>query len=177
MNNESSQYLYFFKGPFSTWHKSNFKLDGINYSSTKQYLMHQKALLFADKEIAKKILATNNPKEHKQLGISIKNFDKIYWNDHCIQFMFRACHAKFTQNKRLYDMLLNTAPAVLVEASEFDKIWGNGLNEDESKKTSTDKWPGTNWLGKTLTELRDFLLEEERIEREYASSQRKKVKL
>lgn len=165
MHNQN--YLYFWSGPFSNWHKANFIIDGIKFSCTEQYVMYHKALLFADKDIAKQILATNNPKEHKKLGRAVKNFDMVYWNENCIQIMFRGNHAKFTQNKRLYDMLMNTSPSLLVEASPYDKIWGNGLSEEDSKKTEPAKWPGTNWLGKTLTELREFLLEEERIVQEY----------
>jgi ribA/ribD-fused uncharacterized protein len=163
----TNQYLYFFSGPFSNWHKSNFVIDGISYNCVEQYVMYNKALLFANTDIAKQILTTNNPKEQKKLGRAVKNFDMFYWNEHCIQIMFRGCHAKFSQNKRLYDMLMNTTPSMLVEASQFDQIWGIGLNEEDAKKTDPDKWPGKNWLGKTLVELREFFLEEERIEREY----------
>ena len=39
-------------GSFSNWYLSDFVVDGIKYSSMEQYMMHKKALLFKDTEIA-----------------------------------------------------------------------------------------------------------------------------
>ena len=163
----NKQFIFFWSGPFSNWYKTNFTIDGITYNCAEQYIMHQKALLFADNDIAKQIMASNNPKEQKALGRKIKNFDMYYWNENCVQFVFRGNHAKFLQNKRLYDMLMNTSPNTLVEASPFDTIWGIGIDEKTAIKVPQSEWKGTNWLGYTLTYLREFFEEEERIEREY----------
>lgn len=162
MNNE--KYVFFWGGVFSQWYKSNFTLDGITFNTAEQYMMYKKAMLFEDTEIAKQILKCNDPKKQKELGRKVKNFEMSKWNEHCLQYVFRGNHAKFDQNKRLYDMLMNTAPALLVEASPFDKIWGIGLDEKAASKTPESEWPGTNWLGKTLTNLRDHFTEEEAIE-------------
>lgn len=52
-------------GSFSNWYLSDFVVDGIKYSSMEQYMMHKKALLFKDTEIASQILRTSNPGEKK----------------------------------------------------------------------------------------------------------------
>lgn len=160
-------YLYFFSGPFSNWHHSDFTIGGIKFNTVEQYLMYNKAVMFNNMEIAAQILKERHPKEQKKLGRTVKGFDKVWWEDNCLQLAFRGCHAKFTQNKKLYNMLMNTNPSILVEASKFDNIWGIGLSEDDAKKVSPEEWPGTNWLGYTLTNVRDHLLEEERIEKAY----------
>jgi len=164
--NNTPEHLFFWNGPFSQWHRAYFTVDGVQFNCAEQYTMYSKAKLFANNDIANQILATNNPKEHKKLGRAVKGFDMVYWNENCIQIVFRGNHAKFSQNKRLYDMLMNTNPSQLVEASPYDNVWGIGLNEEDAKKTDPSKWPGKNWLGKTLDELREFFLEEERITRE-----------
>jgi len=157
-------YLYFWQGPFSQCYRTQFTVNGITYNCAEQYVMHHKALLFADHDSAKLILASTNPKEQKALGSKLKNFDMHWWNENCIQIVFRGNFAKFSQNKRLYDMLMNTNPHTLVNASKFDSIWGIGLEEGVAKKTDPEEWPGTNWLGYTLSYLREFFEEEERIE-------------
>jgi ribA/ribD-fused uncharacterized protein len=161
----NKQFTFFWQGPFSQWHRANFTINGVTYNCAEQYMMHQKALLFADYDVAKQIMASTNPKEQKALGRKIKNFDMHWWNENCIQIVFRGNHGKFSQNKRLYDMLMNTTPNTLVEASPFDNIWGIGIDEKTAIKTPQEEWKGTNWLGYTLTNLREFFEEEERIEK------------
>lgn len=156
------KYTYFWQGPFSNWYRSNFELDGIRFNTNEQYMMYKKAMLFNDTVTANAVLKSNNPKECKALGRKVSGFDNVWWQDNCIEIVFRGAHAKFSQNKKLYNMLMNTGDTMLVEASPFDKIWGIGLDEDQAKKTSPDDWPGTNWLGIVLTDLREhFLMEEE----------------
>lgn len=156
------KYLYFWQGPFSNWYRSNFELNGIKFNTNEQYMMYKKAMLFNDTVTANAILKSNNPKECKALGRKVSGFDNVWWQDNCIEIVFRGAHAKFSQNRKLYNMLMNTGEATLVEASPFDKIWGIGLDEENAKKTNPADWPGSNWLGIVLTDLREhFLMEEE----------------
>ena len=50
----------------------------------------------------------------------------------------------------------------------MDKVWGIGLDEKTAYKTPESDWPGTNWLGRTLTHLRDHFAIEEAIAQEEA---------
>jgi len=154
---------YFFQGPLSTWHKCDFIIDGIKFASMKQYLMYQKATSFNDFDISEKILKTSDPKQLKKLGKLVHKFDMAKWNNIASSIMFRGNYYKFSQNKRLYDMLLNTAPSRLVEANPYDEWWGIGLDKDAALLISEDAWPGLNVLGLVLTDLRDFFINEEHI--------------
>ena len=101
-------HTFFFTVPLSTWYRSNFTIAGIQYNTVEQYMMYHKAILFNSPDIAKQIIRESNPKEQKRLGRLVKGFDRIWWDENCLQLAFRCNHAKFSQNKRLYDMLMNT---------------------------------------------------------------------
>lgn len=45
---------FFYGGCFSQWYNKGFTLDKVEYCSTEQYMMAQKALLFKDNENFKK---------------------------------------------------------------------------------------------------------------------------
>ncbi|MNP56050.1 Swarming motility protein YbiA [compost metagenome] len=121
-------------------------------------MMHRKAVLFGDEEMAEKILSALTPREQKALGRKVRNFDKSQWEAHCKQFVYEANHAKFTQNPHLLETLLATKGTTLVEASPTDRIWGVGLKAENPKILDRATWRGTNWLGEILTKLREDLL-------------------
>ena len=67
--------------------------------------MYLKALHFGDIETAEKILLAETPKEAKNLGREVRNFDEKSWNEVKIQKMYLALEGKFSQNKDLMDKL------------------------------------------------------------------------
>lgn len=119
--------------------------------------MHQKAIVFGDMEIADKVLKARTPREQKALGRKVRNFDGAVWEVEGRKAVYRASHAKFTQNKTLLDVLMATDGTTLVEASPTDKIWGIGLDANDARAYSRETWCGTNWLGEVLTQLREDL--------------------
>ncbi len=156
----NSEFTFFWAGPFSQWAHSPFKLEGKTFVTAEQYMMYKKAMLFGDTEIADRIMRTSDPKIQKSLGRKVKNFDAVKWNAVARQVVYDGNMAKFTQNPKLLTELLNTEGTTLVEASHVDFIWGIGLKESVAKKTPPEKWPGTNWLGLTLTKVRDDLIQQ-----------------
>ena len=66
--------------PFSNWYPSKFTVDGIEYTCSEQYYMRYKALYFHDKKSAAAIMATTSPAVMKQIGRSVKGFDKSEWD-------------------------------------------------------------------------------------------------
>ncbi|XP_070564198.1 N-glycosidase YbiA-like [Ptychodera flava] len=158
---DTEKYTFFWKiqSPFSQWHPATFVVDDVTYSCAEQYMMHQKAVLFHDEEMAKKILETDKPKAMKAFGRKVKNFDPKLWSDRCRGVVKRGNMAKFSQNSDLKAKLFATKPNILVEASPRDRIWGIGLGASNPMAQKKATWRGKNWLGYTLTEVRDELMQ------------------
>ena len=156
----TEKFTLFWSGPFSNWEPSPFVLDKVKYGCAEQYFMAEKARLFNDAESERLIMATNEPGVQKKLGRKVKGFDLVRWHSVARGVMFRASMAKYTQNPDLLTALLATAGTTLVEASPYDTIWGIGLAADDPRARSRSTWLGKNWLGETLTKVRDQLMKE-----------------
>ena len=129
-------------------------------AAAEAWMMAEKAKLFGDAETRQKILASCDPKEQKELGRKVKNFNADVWNANAKSIVYEGCKLKFAQNHNLLKTLLETEGTLIVEASPYDKIWGIGLAEDNPLIHDPKNWQGTNWLGEVLTQLRDNLLNE-----------------
>jgi len=137
-------------GCFSNWYLCKIMKNGLEYCSSEQALMWEKAMLFNDKEIANQIMQTNNQAGIKALGRKVKNFDENIWAQKRYQIMVDILICKFRQNKDLKDKLMSTGDSELFECSPYDKIWGIG-----SYNINTPN--GQNLLGKALMEVREKL--------------------
>jgi ribA/ribD-fused uncharacterized protein len=140
--------------PFSQWQSSNYTLDGYQYSTAEQGMMHGKAMLFGDEDVAAQILQTNRPREIKELGRQVGGFSEKEWKKHRENIVYRNSVAKFSQSAHLRAALLRTK-GLLVDDSPSDKIWGIGMHKNEAKKVPESEWKGLNLLGKILTKVRD----------------------
>ena len=154
----TNKYVFFWSGIYSQWHKANMTIDGVKYNSCEQYMMHQKALTFGDKEIAKLIMEETNPKEQKKYGRMIKNFDKSVWDKVCLGIVIKGNYFKFKQNENLRTQLLSMKDRVFVEASPVDHIWGIGMSEDDPNVEYPMCWKGLNLLGQAITIVRNELV-------------------
>ena len=143
----------------SQWYDISFEVDGVEYHTAEQYMMAQKALLFNDEEVYHEIMAADNPKDYKQIGRQIKNFDPAVWDLKKFDIVVEGNKAKFSQNPELKEFLLSTGDAILVEASPYDKIWGIGMRATQAAKCTVDQWKGLNLLGFALMVVRDSLRE------------------
>lgn len=170
---EIKNYLFFWghqakdnqidKSCLSQWWYSEFYFEGIKYSTAEQWMMARKAALFNDHDIFNRILATTNPKEVKALGRMIKNFDQNIWDKNKYEIVKIGNRLKFSQNKPLRDYLINTSDAVIVEASPYDLIWGIGLKQEDEGIKDPSNWKGLNLLGFALMEVRDFLIDPDKV--------------
>lgn len=147
----TEQYVFFWNGIYSQWHKAKMVIGGIEYNSCEQYMMHMKAILFNDLEIAEQIMQEKNPREQKRLGRLIKNFDKATWDKNCFAIVYKGNLNKFYQNEDLKKELLSTGDKFLVEASPLDNIWGIGMTEEDPTITNPINWKGLNLLGTAIT--------------------------
>lgn len=131
--------------------------DGISYPTAEHYMMHQKAHLYSDQDIASKILATDSPAEAKYLARNVnmsrdrgKSWER--WKYHVVE---RGSFLKFSQNEDLKKQLLETGERELVEANPNDRTWGVGFSADLAEEYR-DSW-GMNLLGQALMSVREQL--------------------
>jgi ribA/ribD-fused uncharacterized protein len=143
--------------PFSNWEPTPFTFNDVDYNCSEQYMMHQKALLFNDIEIANEIMATDSPRLQKALGREVRGFNKEKWLSVCEEIMIPALVAKFISTLELKEFILNTGDKEIVEASPYDRIWGIGLDENNSLAWNKSTWKGLNLLGKVLMEARSVI--------------------
>lgn len=146
----TATHVYFWGSVFSQWYISEFEEDGITFSSAEQYMMYKKAMLFGDTEIAKQILAEDDPSECKSLGRKVKNYNEDVWVQNRLDIVVQGNYLKFTQNPKLKKEMLNTLNRTFVEGSPKDRIWGVGLHYNDVKIIDSANWDGLNLLGKAL---------------------------
>jgi len=101
-------------------------------------------------------LETTNPKEAKNIGRKVKNFDIKAWNANCSTIVTVGNIHKFKQNPDMLEALMATGDKILVEASPYDKIWGIGLSETDTNATDPFEWKGENKLGFALMQTRKY---------------------
>lgn len=161
---ENDDYVFFWGGPFSNWYKSKYKLTVdeyiIEFNCSEQQYMAAKALCFGDVESYNKIMESNDPRVQKAIGQKVKNYEDSVWDAVRYESMLLAVHLKFSQNKHLQKILLDTGSKILCEASPFDIVWGIGMGTDHPDILDQSKWKGQNLLGKALMEVRDLLRDE-----------------
>lgn len=142
----------------SQWWKADFTIDTDTYCCMEQYMMAEKARLFKDNETLGKIMKSNHPKQMKDLGRKVKNFDEDLWIKKRYSIILNGNYAKFIQNEDLREFLIKTKDRVLVEASPYDKIWGIGMAADDQNIENPLFWKGSSLLGFALMEVRDELI-------------------
>lgn len=143
------------RDPFSNFYPVSFTADDLKYSSSEQYFMASKARFFKDVEAEDQIMEAESPKEQRELGRSVKNFDPREWDRVKFKIMKQALLLKF-QLPKMKKFLVESQRKVLVEAASWDPIWGIGMDADKAVNTPFREW-GKNGLGFLLMEVRDFL--------------------
>lgn len=161
----TEKYAFFWRSPLGQWNMKPFTdNEGVTYNCAEQYMMAKKALLFRDQETYKLIMDSSSPKEQQELGRKVKNFDQKVWEANACTIVYQGNLYKFSQNPVLLELLMSTEDRILVEASPYDLVWGIGYSEEDSEYIITDpsNWRGANWLGFTLTNLRDNYFKKEK---------------
>jgi len=145
------------KSCLSQWWESEFEIDGITYQSAEQFMMSEKARFFNDRKSRDLILESSHPKQAKDLGRKVVGFDEEIWKNERYNIVKRGNFAKFSQDERLKEFLLQTGNRILVEASPVDHIWGIGMAVDDKDVENPLKWRGLNLLGFALMDVREGL--------------------
>ena len=149
--------VLFWGGWPSQWFKCRFEIDRVAYNCCEQFMMVEKARVFEDAEVERKVLTVNSPREQKALGRTVRGFSEKDWNSVCRGIVYRANLAKFSQSSELRGVLLETGNRTIIEASPKDFIWGIGLGQDDPRAEDPAQWQGTNWLGVALMQVRNEL--------------------
>lgn len=144
-------------GYLSNWYPSKFTVNDVDFSSMEQYMMYKKAVCFGDKDMANKILATDDVAEIKAFGRLVVNYNESYWNGVRQIVVFEGLTAKFSQNEGLKAKLKATDNSILAECAVKDRIWGIGLSMNNPDRLQIDKWKGQNLLGYALMMVRERL--------------------
>ena len=134
-------------GCFSNFSRHHIFLKDKVWKTSEHYFQAQK---FAGTEFEEKVRLAPTPKEAANLGRNRKFPLRKDWEKVKDEVMREALRAKFTQNKELKKILLETGDAELVEHTHLDSYWADG--GDGSRK---------NMLGKLLMELSEQLKAEE----------------
>lgn len=171
--------LCFQKGPFSCWW-GGFKNQGkqpqflepiirpsdrvetsilgfIPFNCVEQFFMYTKAMTFYDFHAAMDIIQTSDPKVQQQLGRKVRGYNQELWDCYKETVMFNGNLAKFMENPELKELLKGTGDLILAEASDFDTIWGIGLDASDERAFDQNQWRGQNLLGKCLMKVRENL--------------------
>jgi len=144
-------------GYLSNWYLSDFEKDGVRYSSMEQYMMHRKALVMGDTEIAGQILAISDVEKIKALGRGVRNYNDTLWNGVRQVIIYEGLLEKFRQNDDLRENLLATGEDILAECAVQDTIWGIGLSMRDERRHDMSQWRGQNLLGFALMLAREAL--------------------
>lgn len=145
---------------YSQFHPCQFTIDDVTYNCCEQFMMHQKALLFQDYDIAEQIMNETKPKTIKSFGRKVKNFDDDLWTEQCRDIVYKGNYAKFSQNEEYRKILLSTGDKLIAEASPYDKRYGIGLGKNDKRSLDPKQWKGKNWLGEAIMKVREKLVEE-----------------
>jgi ribA/ribD-fused uncharacterized protein len=156
----TNKYVFFWDGIYSQWYSAPMVIDDRTFNCCEQWMMYNKATFFEDYVTAEQVMKTKSPREQKELGRMVKNFDSNRWNKVCSGIVYKGNLAKFTQNEDLKKELLNTGNRILVEASPYDQIWGIGMGVEEEGIDNAINWKGQNLLGWALQLVKQELQNE-----------------
>lgn len=161
-----TNYLFFWsekgrQGVYSQWYPSEFVENDLRFVNAEQYMMYRKAKMFGDIMTARKILESRDPREIKDLGRQVQNFDESKWVMNRETIVIQGNYLKFSQDAELKKKILSDNYE-FVEASPYDRVWGIGFAQRDAL-ANRQSW-GSNLLGKCLNRVRDMLVEEHQQE-------------
>jgi ribA/ribD-fused uncharacterized protein len=140
--------------PLSNFYQTEIKIDNHVYHSVEQYLQLCKAQFAQDINSITRIRQASHPAACKSIGDRIV-IEMKEWIPQAKTALHKACLAKFSQDARAKNFLLETRNTTLAEATR-SKIWGIGMTLNDTEIFDRAKW-GQNIVGKLLMEIRTSL--------------------
>lgn len=139
------------------WSETPFIHNHFEFSTAEHAMMAEKAMKFGDWDTFNKILNCTTPWKAKDLGRQVRGYVDTVWNAERVAIVTEISYQRFKQNTELCKYLLSTKGKILVEASEYDAIWGIKMTERHKDVGDPNKWKGLNCLGEALMNARDRL--------------------
>jgi ribA/ribD-fused uncharacterized protein len=130
-------------GCFSNFSRHHIHLKGQDWMTSEHYFQ---AMKFEGTRHETEVRKASSPMEAANMGRDRKRPLRADWEQVKDDIMREAVRAKFTQDKKLKEILLSTKDAILVEHTVNDRYWGDGGDGT-----------GKNMLGKILMEIREEL--------------------
>jgi ribA/ribD-fused uncharacterized protein len=157
----------------------------LTFNCVEQYIMYCKAYYFHDYFAAGQILCAKDPQEQRKHHWLTGGHDERRWAKIRFHVAEEGNYAKFSQNEKLKELLVETEEKLLCEAAPYDNIWGVDIN----KATATKNWEkllgpetmfsetwGMNLFGKSIMRVRERIREEGRISDEEKAIAEEKIK-
>ena len=126
-----------------------------HYTTSKQFIQHQKALYFNDHQTATRIITDESPADCKAIGSDVKDFNQDQWDSIVKEICKPGIHEKFKQQPALMDVLVNCIWDKEIVECASDKVWGTGYTLSKPDCLNRRRWVGQGILGEILTEIRD----------------------
>ena len=130
---------------FTNFYRAEIMIDGKQWPTTEHYFQAQK---FVGTPYVEQIRTLQAPRMAFNLSRDpqVSCWRRKDWEQEKVKVMYKALLVKFTQHKKLQDMLLGTGNRELIEHSPYDRYWGDGGDGS-----------GENMLGKLLMKVRGEL--------------------
>lgn len=155
--NDDAIIFFGLPSPLSMHHHAPFILEGQWFQNMEQYWAYKKLYTLGRNEEAEEIRADPSPFEsRKKLNEIREACAKMpAWTEKAKTVLQEGLLAKFSQNPKLKQFLLETGDRKVGEAST-DAFWGTGLRIGQENDLDHTFWTGQNTLGVQLMELRDW---------------------
>ena len=140
---------------FSNFYKSRFTMRGLSFSCVEQAFQYGRARAAGDFATANEIKCESDPAQMKRLGKRHRTQPAAL--DAERKLMEEAVYLKFTTNKFLAKMLTDTYPKPIYECNPYEKYFSTGVRIDDDEALATQTYPGKNYLGRILEQVRDKL--------------------
>ena len=147
--------------PLSNFYPCKFFHNGIEFHSSEQFIQHAKAKFFGDHYTQTIVLNAETALGSKRAGREISNYDHKRWCKSAKELCKPGIDAKFCQNPRAMQALLETGDKVLVECTK-DAVWGNGYPLGHPNSLRSQMWKSKGIVGEILEEIRNHHLAQAR---------------
>jgi hypothetical protein len=146
--------------PLSNLYPCHLDVNGVHYISNEHHYQSRKCEENDRGDLAQEILTVKTAREAMRIGRHVRA-NLQWYNTRGRSIMQEGLEAKFT-DPRLRDHLLSTV-GIIGEATPHE-IWGIGHRIDSNQAWYIERWEGSNWMGELLTELRDNIMEEQKMD-------------